>query len=259
MRLVRFKRDDQNCPEYGVLLGQEIMPLAGDLFSKSRPTDPLLMLSSVRLLAPVEPPNVLCLGRKYRTYPGEANPKCPSEPLVFIKSNTAVTGLESIIHLPIVAPAEVYFEAELVVVIGRLARNVSKEDAARHVLGYTVGTDLGAKDCQAKNGQWARAKSFDGFAPLGPWIDTELDPSHLRLRSRLNGEPMQDASTDLMIFDVATTVSQLSHWMTLLPGTVIMMGFHGVLAELRHFLQAGDIFESEVEGIGTSRNTAANS
>jgi 2-keto-4-pentenoate hydratase/2-oxohepta-3-ene-1,7-dioic acid hydratase in catechol pathway len=253
MQLARFRRPDGQS-QFGMLDGTTIRPIEGNIFSQWQVTEAGIPLASVALLAPVEPVNLLCLGKNHRAFPGEQNPKFPPEPLLFIKATTAVIGPEDHIQLPAMAPREVYFEAELAAVIGRQARNVEPANALGYVLGYTVCNDLGAKDAQAKDGQWARAKSSDTFAPLGPWIETDLDPGKLRVRSQLNGRLIQDSNTDLMIFDVPYTISYLSRCMTLQPGTVITMGSPGVLQEPRPFLQAGNVMEAEVEGIGTLRN-----
>jgi len=165
-----------------------------------------------------------------------------------------VVGPQDQIVLPATAPNEVYFEAELAVVIKSKARNVSASDALGCVLGYTVANDVGARDCQASDGQWARAKSFDTFAPIGPWIETELEPGNCAVRSRVNGKLIQESTTALMIFDVSTTISYLSHCLTLWPGTVISMGSPGVLEEPRPFLKPGDTVEAEVKGIGVLCN-----
>jgi 2-keto-4-pentenoate hydratase/2-oxohepta-3-ene-1,7-dioic acid hydratase in catechol pathway len=224
--------------------------IQGDFFSAWQKTGQTVALADVRLLTPVVASNFLCLGKNFRSFPGEQSPKFPKEPLLFIKATSAVVGPNDPIVLPAIAPNEVYYEAELAVVIKSNARNVSVADALKYVLGYTVSNDVGARDCQASDAQWARAKSFDTFAPTGPWIETELDPSKCAVRSRVNGKLIQDSTTALMIFDVPTTISFLSHCMTLLPGTVISMGSPGVLQEPRPLLRAGDVVEAEVEGIG---------
>jgi len=253
MKLVRFA-DATGMVHHGVLSEDTIAPISGDLFGPRVRAGAGISLKSVRLLSPIAPCNLLCLGKNYRAFPGEQNAKFPAEPLLFLKLTTAVIGPEDAIVLPSVAPSEVYFEAELAVVIGKSAHRVSAAAAMDHVLGFTICNDLGARDCQAKDGQWARAKSFDTFAPIGPWIETEFDPAHRRVASRLNGKPIQDASTDLMLFDVPFVISYFSSCMTLLPGTVISMGSPGVLQEPRPFLSPGDMVEVEVDGLGVLRN-----
>jgi len=254
MRIVRFS-DVAGKVCYGVVNAENIELIEGDLFGQFRTTGTKVAMKSIRLLIPVVPSNFLCLGKNYRAFAGEENPSFPKEPLLFIKATSAVVAYDASILLPAVAPNEVYYEAELAVIIGKAARNVSEKDALKYVLGYTVSNDVGAKDCQAKDGQWARAKSFDTFAPLGPWIETDLNTSNLKVRSRVNGTLIQDSTTALMIFNVPYTISYLSRCMTLLPGTVISMGSPGVLTEPRPFLKTGDIVEAEVEGIGVLRNT----
>jgi 2-keto-4-pentenoate hydratase/2-oxohepta-3-ene-1,7-dioic acid hydratase in catechol pathway len=253
MRIARFANvDGKIC--YGVVDADNIEVIDGDIFGQWKKASTKIATKSVRLLAPIVPSNFLCLGKNYRAFAGEENPSFPKEPLLFIKATSAVIGPEDAIVLPAVAPNEVYYEAELAVIIGKAARNVHEKDALKYVLGFTVSNDVGAKDCQAKDGQWARAKSFDTFAPMGPWIETELDPGNCKVRSRVNGVSIQESTTALMIFNVAYTISYLSRCMTLLPGTVISMGSPGVLKEPRPFLHDGDIVEAEVEGVGVLKN-----
>ncbi|MDO8303792.1 MAG: fumarylacetoacetate hydrolase family protein [Sedimentisphaerales bacterium] len=253
MRIARFA-DVTGKICYGVVDADSIDVIDGDIFGQWRKAGTRVAMKSVRLLSPVVPSNFLCLGKNYRSFAGEENPSFPKEPLLFIKATSAVVGPDEAIVVPAMAPNEVYYEAELAVIIGRVARSVSENDALKYVLGYTVSNDVGAKDCQAKDGQWARAKSFDTFAPVGPWIETELDTSKLKVSSRVNGTLVQDSTTELMIFNVPYTISYLSKCMTLLPGTVISMGSPGVLKEPRPFLKAGDIVEAEVEGVGVLKN-----
>lgn len=240
--------------EQGIVRGEQVEVIQGDIFGDWKPVGITFDLKEVRLSAPINSPNVLCLGKNFRSFPGEQSAKFPQTPLLFIKSNTSVIGPGESIILPAIAPYEIYHEAELAVIIGRRARNVTEEEALKFVFGYTITNDVGARDCQAADGQWARAKSFDTFCPLGPWIETNLDPENCRVRSRINGELVQDSTTSLMIFNVAQTVSFLSRCMTLLPGTVICMGSPGVLQESRPLLKPGDLVEVEVGGIGTMAN-----
>jgi 2-keto-4-pentenoate hydratase/2-oxohepta-3-ene-1,7-dioic acid hydratase in catechol pathway len=253
MKLVRYQSANGTVG-HGILTSGTIAVLPADFFGPTKPAGKTIPLETVTLMAPIEPPNLLCLGKNFRSFAGEVNPKFPGEPLLFLKTTTAVIGPEDGIALPNMAPDEVYFEAELAVVIGKTARHVAKEKALECVLGYTVCNDIGAKDCQARDGQWARAKSFDTFAPMGPWIETQMNPSSVRITSKLNGKLIQDSNTSLMLFDVPTTISYLSQCMTLLPGTVISMGSPGVLQEPRPLLRCNDIVEAEVEGIGILRN-----
>jgi len=253
MRIARFT-DVNKKVCYGIIGSDSVEVIEGDIFGQWRKTGTKIAMKSVRLLIPIVPSNFLCLGKNYRAFSGEENPSFPREPLLFIKATSAVVGPDDAILLPAVAPSEVYYEAELAVVIKKAARNVSEKNAMDYVLGFTVSNDVGAKDCQANDGQWARAKSFDTFAPMGPWIETELDPRNCKVRSRVNGVLIQDSTTALMIFNVSYTISYLSRCMTLLPGTVISMGSPGVLKEPRPFLHDGDVVEAEIEGIGVLKN-----
>ena len=253
MKIARFLTTDGKL-EHGMLRGEQVEMIRGDIFGTWEPSGTMLDLKQVRLSAPLDPPNVLCLGKNFRSLPGEQSSKFPKTPLTFIKSNTSVIGPGESIVLPAMAPNEIYHEAELAVIVGRRARNVAEEDAPEFVFGYTVANDIGARDCQTADGQWARAKSFDTFCPLGPWIETRLDPGNCQIRSRINKVLVQDSTTALMIFDVSQTVSFLSHCMTLMPGTVICMGSPGVLQESRPLLKPGDVVEVEVAGIGAMAN-----
>ena len=181
---------------HGVVRGDSLRVFEGDLFGARRESaSRVLPLKEVRLLAPVAPANLLCLGRNYRAHAAEGGGAPPKAPLLFIKATSCVIGPDDPIVIPSAAPEQVDFEAELAVVIGKPARRVSESDALDCVLGYTCANDVSARDCQAGDGQWARSKSFDTFGPLGPWIETELDPANLRIRGRLNGRTMQEANT----------------------------------------------------------------
>lgn len=261
MRIVRYLLGSQ-APAYGLLeSASHIVPVEGDILSQWRRGQGSLDLAEVRLLAPVQPPNVLAIGLNYRAHAMESGARLPAAPALFIKANTAVAGPDDAILLPAMAPNEVDYEAELVIVIGKRAHNVSEDEAPSYVLGYTCGNDVSARDCQLRlDLQWARGKSFDTFAPLGPWIETELDPDHCPIRARLNGQVMQDSNTDDLIFSTRQLVSYLSRCMTLLPGTVIYTGTPSGVGFARKppvFLRPGDVIEVEIDGIGTLRNTVA--
>jgi len=213
-----------------------------------------------RLRAPVSPPNIFAIGRNYRAHVEETGARMPDSPLVFLKATTSVIGPNDAIELPASAPSEVDFEAELAIVIGRRARNIAPADALSHVLGYTCANDVSARDCQAGDKQWSRAKGFDTFCPLGPWIVTpdELDPNDCLIRSRLNGETMQESNTSKMLRGCQELISYLSHQFTLLPGTVILTGTPEGVGFARTppiFLTPGDRIEIEIDGIGTLTNT----
>lgn len=218
----------------------------------------VLLDDEATLLAPVAPPNVLAIGRNYRAHAEETGSAVPDHPLLFLKATTAVIAPDDPIVLPGVAPDKVDCEAELAVVIGREARKVSPENALDHVLGYTCGNDVSARDCQLElDAQWARGKSFDTFCPLGPWIETELDPTDLGVRSTINNNPLQGARTSDMIFPVRELISYLSHSLTLVPGTVILSGTPpgvGMAWDPPVYLQPGDNVHVSVDGIGTISN-----
>lgn len=256
MKIVRFEYQGQI--SRGILEDNDIALVS--CCCELTPTGETVALADVKLLAPVCPPNVLALGLNYRRHATETQMKVPERPLLFLKANTSVTGPEADIILPALAPDEVDYEAELCIVIGKCAKNVSEEDALDYVLGYTCGNDVSARDCQLRlDGQWARGKSFDTFCPLGPWIETEIaDPDNLGIRSRLNGVVMQDSNTSDLIFNCRHLISFLSHNLTLLPGTVIMTGTPegvGMARKPPVWMKAGDVIEVEIDGLGTLKNT----
>ena len=200
------------------------------------------------LRCPVEPSKILCVGRNYAAHAKELGNDVPAEPLLFLKPPSALLDPGGRIVLPEVS-ARVEHEAELGVVISRRARNVRKEDALAYVFGYTCVGDITARDLQKKDGQWARAKGFDTFCPVGPWIETELDPSKLAVRCRVNGALRQDGVTSDMIFDVPTLIAYASRMMTLEPGDILVTGTPEGVGPLVD----GDALEIEVSGVGTLR------
>ena len=260
MRIARACKQDGKA-FYGVVEGEAIRRLKAPPFEGIEPTGRPIPLDQVKLLAPVSPPNVIAIGLNYRAHADESGMAYPPAPVIFIKATSAVCGPGDNIVLPAMAPNEVDYECEICIVIGRQAWKVSKEDALSHVLGYTCGNDVSARDCQLRlDKQWARGKSFDTFCPLGPWIETELDPDHVRVRTILNGKTMQDSSTSDMIFGCRELVSYLSHCMTLQPGTAIMTGTPSGVGFTRKppvFLRPGDVVEIAIDGIGTLRNAVA--
>jgi len=260
MKFIRFIRKHEK-PESGVLLNDgSIEIIRGDLLGKYETTGETCTLDDItQYFPPVAPPNIFALGLNYREHAIETNAEIPKAPLIFIKATTSLTAHQSIICLPKSAPQEVDYEAELVIVIGKKAKNIRAEEAAESIFGYTCGNDVTARDCQKRiDKQWARAKSFDTFAPTGPVIETELDPGNLKIRSILNGQVMQDSTTADLIFSVPEIVSYFSQNFTLLPGTLIFTGTPPGVGMARTppcFLQPGDTIEIEVEGIGRLENT----
>ena len=236
----------------GVVAEDSVRLLRGTFFEDPVLTGEELPLADARLLAPVIPSKVVCVGRNYADHAAELGNEVPDEPLLFLKPSTAVSGPDDPIPLPPISE-RVDHEAELGVVIGRLCRGVPVEEAPKFVLGYTCGNDVTARDLQQRDGQWTRAKGFDGFCPLGPWVATDLDPSDLQVECRVNGEVRQSARTSLLTFPPAFIVSYVSQVMTLLPGDVILTGTPSGVGPL----VSGDVVEVDVEDVGVLRNPVA--
>jgi 2-keto-4-pentenoate hydratase/2-oxohepta-3-ene-1,7-dioic acid hydratase in catechol pathway len=259
MRIVRIDTGD-GAAACGIVEGDSIRLASGDPLRGLQPTGERRPLAGAKLLAPIVPVNILAIGRNYRAHAEEQGADLPKAPMAFMKATSSVIGPDAPVRLPAPAPAEVDYEAELAVVIGRTARRVPAGEALRHVLGYTCANDVSARDCQRADGQWVRAKSFDTFCPLGPWIETDLDPRDLAIRCRVGGQTMQDARTSQMIFGIPFLIAYLSAGMTLLPGTVLLTGTPSGVGSARRpprFLQPGDTVEVEIEGLGTLRNPVA--
>jgi 2-keto-4-pentenoate hydratase/2-oxohepta-3-ene-1,7-dioic acid hydratase in catechol pathway len=247
MRLARFRFGDRIAT--GVVEGGAVRALAGTFFENPVPSGEEIPLDDVRLLAPILPSKVVCLGKNYAAHAAEFGGEVPEEPLVFLKPSTSVSGPGDPIPLPPISN-RVEYEGELAVVIGRIARNVRAEETFRYILGYTCGNDVTLRDLQTKDDQWARAKGFDGSCPLGPWVETELDPIDVHLETRVNGDVRQSASTSDMVFGVATIIEFVTAFMTLLPGDVIMTGTPEGVGKL----EPGDRVEVEIDGIGALMN-----
>ncbi|WP_417373148.1 fumarylacetoacetate hydrolase family protein [Glutamicibacter protophormiae] len=250
MRIARFVVDGD--PLYGVVDGENVHVLAGDPFFQGiKTTGAVHPLDDVRLVAPIIPRSkVVGFGRTYSEHAKELGNEVPPEPLMFLKPNTSVVGHGEPVTLPAFSQ-EVSFEGELAVVIGRICKDVPAEKASDVIFGYTIANDLTARDAQRTDPQWARAKGFDGSCPLGPWIETELeDPDDVAITTRLNGEVRQDGSTKDMIWPVSELVARASEAFTLLPGDVIMTGTPAGVG----LVNAGDIVEIELEGLGTLRS-----
>ncbi|QRQ80013.1 fumarylacetoacetate hydrolase family protein [Glutamicibacter protophormiae] len=250
MRIARFVVDGD--PLYGVVDGENVHVLAGDPFFQGiKTTGAVHPLDDVRLVAPIIPRSkVVGFGRTYSEHAKELGNEVPPEPLMFLKPNTSVVGHGEPVTLPAFSQ-EVSFEGELAVVIGRICKDVPAEKAGDVIFGYTIANDLTARDAQRTDPQWARAKGFDGSCPLGPWIETELeDPDDVAITTRLNGEVRQDGSTKDMIWPVSELVARASEAFTLLPGDVIMTGTPAGVG----LVNAGDIVEIELEGLGTLRS-----
>jgi len=207
-------------------------------------------LDDVRLLAPVLPTKVVCIGKNYADHVKEmGGDEPPAAPVLFIKPSTSVIGPNDAIRRP-VDSNRVDFEGELAVVMGTIVRDVPRDRALDVVLGYTCANDVTARDQQQADGQWTRGKGHDSFCPVGPWIETSLDPADLTIQTELDGELKQDSSTSLLLHDVATLISYISHVMTLLPGDVVLTGTPAGVGPMK----AGQKVSVSIEGIGTLTN-----
>ena len=261
MKIIRHKLADGSI-QYGSLqLDGTVRRIEGDIFADFRVTGE--SVAPGKLLAPVVPTSMVCIGLNYRRHAEEGNQAVPEFPVVFMKLPSVVQNPGDPIQLPRrLKSTEVDYECELALVIGKTAHNVKRADALDHVLGYTCANDVSARDWQMKwgGGQWCRGKTFDTFAPLGPCLvlrDEIPDPNKLRIKTILNGKVMQDWNTDDMIFDVPTLIEFLTADTTLLPGTVILTGTpHGIGAARKPpvFLKDGDVVSIEIEKIGTLTN-----
>jgi 2-keto-4-pentenoate hydratase/2-oxohepta-3-ene-1,7-dioic acid hydratase in catechol pathway len=249
VRLVRFRHGDLIAT--GFLSGQEVRVLRGTFFEDPVPSGEDVPLADVRLLAPVIPSKVLAVARNYPEHAAEMGNPLPERPMLFFKPATSVIGPGDPIPLPPDAE-RVDHEAELAVVIGRLCRRVPEAEALKYVLGYTCANDVTVRDWQKADGQWARAKGSDGFCPLGPWVETELDPADLAVTSRVNGQARQSGRTSEMAFSPAFLISYASRTITLLPGDVVLTGTPPGVGSMT----PGDRVEVEVEGIGVLENPA---
>lgn len=250
MKIIRFELTGRT--GYGILEGEKIDVLWSTPFDGGlkNTVGEIMSLPAVKLLAPCEPTKIVALGLNYRDHALEFGHPIPAEPLIFMKPATAVIGPDDDIVYPAMSQ-RVDYEAELAVVIGRTCVSVREEEALDYILGYTCINDVTARDLQQKDGQWTRAKGFDTFAPLGPWIETEIpDSGNLTVEAYLNGERRQHSNTSNLIFRVAQQISFISQIMTLLPGDVIATGTPSGIGPM----QPGDVVEIRVEGIGTLRN-----
>jgi 2-keto-4-pentenoate hydratase/2-oxohepta-3-ene-1,7-dioic acid hydratase in catechol pathway len=246
VRYVRY-RPASGAVSYGVLDGERVRRVEGDIFGQHRVTDEVVPVAQVRLLAPVTPSKVIAVGLNYRSHLGDRQPA--AEPGLFAKYPTSIVGPGD----SIIAPADsknLHYEGELVVVIGTVTKNVTPEQAPAHIFGVTAGNDVSERDWQQSDLQWFRAKASDTFAPLGPVLVKGLNYNDLLVQTRLNGEVRQSERTKDLIFNVPTIVSYLSRYITLLPGDVIFTG----TPQTTRAMNAGDVVEIEVEGVGVLRN-----
>ena len=264
MRFARFVLEETIA--YGVLNGvlegslndprndgaeqQSVTVIDGHPFGPHELTSVTVPMVDVRLLPPVLPTKIVGIGKNYADHAEEMNSVAPTTPVMFLKPSTAVVGPRDSISLPTMS-AQVEFEGELAIVIGRLAKDLSPERVDDAVLGYTCANDVTARDLQQSDGQWVRAKGFDSFCPLGPWISTDLDPDNLSLQTTVNGEVRQSSSTARMVHAARDLVAFVSSVMTLVPGDVILTGTPAGVGPLRR----GDEVAVEIEGIGRLSNS----
>ena len=247
VKIFRFLKEGE--VKYGVLDGQEACELLGSPFGLHRKGPKLGPVSDLRIMAPCEPTKVVAVGANYVLHAHELKWELPKEPNLFFKPPSSVIGnLDGIVYPPITEQLD--YEAELVVVIGSRCRDVPSNRVMEHILGYTCGNDVTARDLQKSDLQFTRSKGCDTFCPLGPWIETEMDPHDKRVRLRLDGSLRQDGTTADMIFSVEELVSYASNFMTLEPGDVIMTGTPPGVGPM----SVGSVVEVEVEGVGCLRN-----
>jgi 2-keto-4-pentenoate hydratase/2-oxohepta-3-ene-1,7-dioic acid hydratase in catechol pathway len=247
VRTCRFRH--RGVDRYGLVEGSDVRPLGAAPWAGGLPAGAPVPLADVTLLAPVEPTKIVCVGRNYRAHAKELGNEVPTTPLLFLKPPSAVVGPGDAIRLP-EGSSEVQHEAELAVVVARPVRGASPAEVKGAIFGYTCLNDVTARDIQRAEKQFTRAKGFDTFCPVGPLVETDLDPGELSVVARVNGAERQRGSTRDMVFDVAALLSFISGIMTLLPGDVVSTGTpEGVGA-----LKRGDWVEIEVSGVGVLRN-----
>ena len=256
MRIVRFtpkvKTSLGSDPQFGILEGEnQIRLIAGDpLYSGILKLDETVSLTDVKLLAPVIPRSkVICIGKNYADHAAEMNSQVPTEPIIFIKPNTSVIGPNETIVWPSMSE-RVDHEAELAIVISRICKEVPAEKTNDVIYGYTLANDVTARDLQKKDGQWTRAKGFDTFCPLGPWIETEFVPSNQKITATLNGQVKQSSLLSEMIFKIPQIIEFVSNVMTLLPGDVILTGTPAGISPM----PAGSTISISIDGLGTLTN-----
>ncbi|MBC7266003.1 MAG: fumarylacetoacetate hydrolase family protein [Coriobacteriia bacterium] len=249
MRVVRVFHDED--VRYGLADEGSVTLISDEPFAAWEP-EAVVPLGHAQLLPPTIPTKVVCVGINYREHAREMGHSLPDEPVIFLKPPTSIVGPHGQIRIPDRLEA-VDYEAELAAVIGRRTHRVSPIEAQKSILGFTCANDVTSRELQRKDGQWTRAKGFDTFCPLGPWIETDVDPRDVLVESYVNGELRQRARTSDMIFDVFTLVSFISHVMTLLPGDVVLTGTPSGVGPMRR----GDVVEVRIEGVGSLVNHVA--
>ena len=250
MRIIRYElKEGRAKPKYGWLLDGKVGEIGGNVFGRYRRKEAETPLADVNLLAPSEPSKIVCVGRNYVEHAKELGNEVPKVPLIFLKPPSSIINPGGTIILP-PQSSQVEHEGELVVVIGKRGRHITAENAKKHILGYTVGNDVTARDLQKIDDQWTRAKGFDTFCIYGPWIDTEFDPADAVLTVRVNGQMRQMASTRDMVFNVGVLIAYVSSIMTLEPGDLLFTGTPSGVG----MLNDGDDVSVEIEGLGEIKN-----
>jgi 2-keto-4-pentenoate hydratase/2-oxohepta-3-ene-1,7-dioic acid hydratase in catechol pathway len=249
MRIARVSVPDVPSPVFAVINGDQVGLLKSHPFGELEPAGVAVEVDQVKLLAPVIPTKIVCVGKNYADHAAELGGEVPAEPVIFLKPSTSVIGPGD----PIVLPTQsnnVHHEVELAIVIGALCKNVDVERAGEVILGYTIANDVTARDLQNSDGQWTRAKSFDTFCPLGPWIETELDETNVHLTCDVNGDVRQSGSTSDLVRSAHEMVAWISTVMTLIPGDVILTGTPAGVGPIVD----GDIVTVSIDGIGSLTN-----
>lgn len=251
MRIIRYQTASQS-PSFGWVMEDKVGHLEGSPFSQFSRAEAIHPLEEVKLLPPVIPSKIICVGRNYVAHAKEHDAEVPEVPLIFLKPPSTIIAHGETIHLP-PQSQQVEHEAELVVVIGKTGRWIPPEDANDHVFGFTIADDVSARDLQFRDGQWTRGKGFDTFCPLGPWIETDFDPADAVITCLVNDEMRQMASTRDMVFNVRQLIAFVSSVMTLYPGDLLLTGTPAGVSTIVD----GDIVEVSIEGIGSLRNPVA--
>jgi len=245
---IRF--ESQGEAQYGVVDKHEVIPISPNPFQAYEEVGDSIPLPQIKILSPVMPSKIIAVGINYIEHAKEMGHEIPAEPVIFMKPPSSVIGSQETILYPKMA-TRVDHEAELAVVIKKTAKNVSEKEAPDYILGYTCFNDVTARDLQKKDRQWTRAKGFDTFSPVGPWIVQDLDPTNLSIECYLNGELKQNGNTKDMIFGIPALISYISRIMTLESGDVITTGTPPGIGPMN----PGDTVDVRIEGIGVLRNT----
>ncbi|MGW8144588.1 MAG: fumarylacetoacetate hydrolase family protein [Anaerolineales bacterium] len=252
MRIVRYQTASQPTT-YGWVLGERVGILEGSPYGQYSRGEADLKLEDIKLLPPVRPSKIVCVGRNYAAHAKEHDAEVPEVPLIFLKPPSTIIAHGETIFLP-PQSKQVEHEAELAVVIGKKGRWIPPEEARDYILGYTIANDISARDLQFQDGQWTRGKGFDTFCPIGPWIETDFDPADAVITCHVNDELRQMASTRDMVFNVRQLIAYITSVMTLYPGDLLLTGTPAGVDTIVD----GDIVEVAIEGIGDLRNTVAN-